>query len=77
MLNTAEGGVDVQLGDDEVNDVTADGGALLYTNECFDGPIVVTYAGGRTVKLAVPICPGQELVVTDEGVELVEAESTT
>ena len=46
---------------------------LLGVDECFDGPIVVTYEGGHSVDLSGPICPGQELRIEAESAEVVAA----
>ncbi len=78
IANNAEATVDVWLSDDDAEeDIPADGGVLIFTNECFDGPLVVMYADGRTLELAGPICPGQELIVGNEAAVLREASSTT
>lgn len=64
--NTSDASVTVRLGQEDVGEVTADGGVvLLDATDCYEGPIVVTYAGGKTYELDEPICPGQRLVVGD------------
>lgn len=71
VTNRAAGPVTVQLGTEELRDVTQDGGAvLLEPPGCYDGPIIVTYSDGRTTELAQAICPGQELWVRDDGAEV-------
>ncbi len=74
VSNTGDASVTVRLGDQDVGEVTADGGVvLLDVTDCYEGPIVVTYAEGRTVALDGPICPGQRLVVGSTTVRLLEA----
>jgi hypothetical protein len=78
IRNDAESDVDVRLSDTDVEeDVPGFGGVVIYTDECFAGPIVVTYPGGRTAEVAQSICPGQELVIRDEGAELHDATSSS
>ncbi len=44
--------------------MSSDGGVvLLGTTECYDGPIVVTYADRSVFELQEAICPGQTLLV--------------
>ncbi|MBX9243478.1 hypothetical protein ICW40_01495 [Actinotalea ferrariae] len=54
--------------------MTAEGGVVLHdVTDCYEGPIVVTYAEGRTVELDGPICPGQRLVIGNTTAQLLES----
>lgn len=71
--NTGDASVTVQLGADDVGEVTAGGGVvLLDVTDCYEGLIVVTYADGRTVELDGPICPGQRLVIGNTTAQILE-----
>jgi len=43
---------------------------VVFTDDCDDGPVTVTSAGGRRVEFPGPVCPGQEIRVSDRTVEL-------
>ncbi|WP_432537286.1 hypothetical protein [Kineococcus arenarius] len=49
---------------------------MAHTDECYDGPVSVTHTDGSLVELPGPACPGQQLLIEDEVVELVELTST-
>lgn len=70
LTNNTQADVGVQLGSGYVDEVLGDGGTVIYTDECYDGPIVVTFADERSVDLEGPICPGQELLIGDETAKL-------
>ena len=55
----------------DFGEVEPSGGGLVYTDDCLQGPIVVTFKSGRVVELAEAACPGQRLLVRDESAELV------
>jgi hypothetical protein len=62
--NSADVTVTVRLGAHDVGEITSGGGViLLEATDCYDGPIVVTYADRSTVEIDSRICPGQTLVV--------------
>jgi hypothetical protein len=64
VTNDSEGAVTVQLGDEDLGEVGSRGGVvLLGTTDCYDGPIVVTFADESVVELDGPICPGETLAV--------------
>lgn len=74
VVNVSGVAVTVQFGEEDLGEVTPDGGVvLLGTTECYDGPVVVTYASGGTVELEGPICPGQTLEVLDATARIAEA----
>ncbi len=74
LINDSAGTVTVEYGGDGPEEVPGGGGVvLLGVDECFDGPIVVTYEGGHSVDLSGPICPGQELRIEAESAEVVAA----
>lgn len=76
VWNASDATVTVQLGTEDLGEITPDGGVvLLETPECYEGPIVVTYAEGRTVTLDRPICPGQTLSITDATARIRESAS--
>ncbi|WP_250444184.1 hypothetical protein [Actinotalea sp. C106] len=77
VTNASDVTVTVRFGEEDLGEVTADGGvALLGTTECYEGPIVVKYTGGRVLELEGPICPEQTLAVDDETIRIVEATSS-
>ena len=61
----------VEFADDGMGTIAPDGGAVMCTDDCQQGPIVVPYDGGRVVELAGSACPGQRLQISDETAELV------
>lgn len=63
--------VTVSFAEEDLGQVEPDGGAVVNTDECLEGPIVVTYESGRVVELADSACPGQRLRINDESAELV------
>ena len=69
--NSGPTAVTVAFGDDDWGEVAPGGGALVNTDDCLQGPIVVTFKSGRVVELAETACPGQRLLVRDESAELV------
>lgn len=76
VTNASDATVTVQLGKEDLGEVTADGGVvLLGTTECYEGPIVVEYANGSATEVEGPICPGQTLVVGIETARIVETTS--
>ncbi len=76
ITNHTDADVSVRLGDEEVGEVTSDGGVvLLDRTECYDGPIVVRYADRSTVELAEPICPGQTLFVDSGSPDILDEEA--
>lgn len=73
VVNGSGEAVTVQLGEEDLGEVTADGGVvLLGTTECYRR-IVVTYAAGNTVELDGPICPGQTLTIDATTARITEA----
>ncbi|WP_298461648.1 hypothetical protein [uncultured Cellulomonas sp.] len=71
IANRTDADVLVRLGSEDVGEVTSDGGVvLLDTTECYDGPIVVTYADQSTFELQEAICPGQTLLVDSGSAEI-------
>lgn len=75
VWNTGSVTVDVRLGDEDVREVTPDGGAVLLEPAGCYAPVVVAWDGGRTVELDGPICPGQTLAV-DDGTARIRERST-
>ncbi|TQL01396.1 hypothetical protein [Cellulomonas sp. SLBN-39] len=75
VTNDAADDVTVRLGpEDTASTVTADGGvSLLDVTTCYAGPVVVTYADGRTVEIDGRTCPGDLVAVSDDGARLVPA----
>lgn len=73
--NSGPTAVTVAFGDDDWGEVAPGGGALVYTDDCLQGPIIVTFKSGRVVELAETACPGQRLLVRDESAELVAQSS--
>ena len=63
--------VTVAFGEVDFGEVEPEGGGLVLTDDCLEGPIVVTFKSGRVVELAETACPGQRLLVRDESAELV------
>lgn len=69
--NNGPTAVTVAFGDDDWGQVEPRGGAVVDSEDCLRGPIVVTFESGRVVELAETACPGQRPVVGDEAAELV------
>lgn len=70
LTNITEADVDVRLDGKAVEEVSGSGGTVILSGECYDGPIVVTYADKRRVEVQGPICGGQELLIGDKTVKL-------
>jgi hypothetical protein len=68
--NNGAAAVTVAFGEDDLGKVEPRGGAVVNTDDCLRGPIVVTFGSGRVVTLAESACPGQRLLVRDETAEL-------
>ena len=68
--NNGPTAVTVAFGEDDWGEVAPGGGALVNTDDCLQGPIVVTFKSGRVVELAEAACPGQRLLVRDESAQL-------
>ncbi|GAA1212390.1 hypothetical protein [Rhodoglobus aureus] len=69
ISNESSSDVTVSTGGDEVA-VAAGGAASILGSGCTPGDVSVEFASGETVVVAGPICPEEELVVRDGGVEL-------
>ena len=69
--NNSPTAVTVAFADDDWGEVEPAGSALVNTDDCLHGPIVVTFEGGCVVELAEAACPGQQLLVRDESAGLV------
>ena len=70
--NNGPTAVTVAFGDEvDFGEVAPSGGGLVYTDDCLQGPIVVTFKSGRVVELAETACPGQRLLVRGESAMLV------
>jgi len=73
VTNAADAAVTVRSADGEVvSDIDPDGGAMVLTDDCLEAPLVVTYAGGEEIIFDAPVCPGQELLIQNSLVRLVE-----
>ena len=72
LTSTADAVVTVRSADGEVVEVEPGGGALVLSDDCLEAPLVVTYADGDEVAFDAPVCPGQELLIEDGSVRLVE-----
>ena len=73
--NESSSDVTVQLGGKDAWQLAPGSGGVVYTGDCYDGPVSVTYDGGQVAQLAGPVCPGQQLLVDDAGADVVELES--
>ena len=69
--NDGPAAVTVSFGDEDLGQVEPSGGAVVNTDDCLEGPIVVTFSSGRIVELGEKACPGQRLHVREEAAELV------
>jgi hypothetical protein len=58
------------VSDGQTSIVDADGGMVILDAGCTDGDVLVTFSSGRTVTLAGPVCPDQEVVIHDQEVDL-------
>lgn len=77
VWNDADATVTVRLGDEDLGEITPDGGVvLLGTRECYTD-LVVIYADGSTFELDGPICPGQSLAVSNTTARIVEGTGTS
>ena len=73
LTNAADAAVTVRSADGEVvSDIEPDGGAMVMTDDCLEAPLVVTYEGDEEVTFDAPVCPGQELLIGNGAVRLVE-----
>ena len=68
--NTGPSAVSVQSSGDVSDTIEANGGMVAYTDECYEGPLVVTFEGGRLVELSESLCPGQRLVISDKDAKI-------
>lgn len=68
--NTGRSAVTVQSSGDDPGTVDANGGMSVFTDECYEGPLVVTFEGGRVVELSESLCPGQRLVISDNDAKI-------
>lgn len=75
ISNESSTDVIVSTGDDDVA-VSAGGAASILGSGCIPGDVTVEFASGETVTVPGPICPGEQLVVLDDEVELRTAESS-
>lgn len=72
VTNNADGLVSVVVGTAWTVDAEPNGGAALPTNGCSEGPVLVNYQDGRSVRLEGDLCVGQTLVVSETGVRVAE-----
>lgn len=78
ITNDATAPADVQLSATEIERHVPDGGGVsIFTHDCFEGPLVVTFTDGRTFRVEDDICPGQELVIKDDGAALRQGDGST
>ena len=56
--------------DGETIPVDAVGGMTMVDVGCSDGDVLVTFPSGKTVTVAGPVCPSQEVVIHDQEVDL-------
>jgi hypothetical protein len=75
MQNTGASPITVTFSGGNAETIEAQGGAAVYTDECYNAPTVVTLGGGRVVKLSQSLCPGQRLLITDEDARIEAAVS--
>ena len=71
IANDAGTVVTVRSADEDFGEVAANGGAVVYADDCLEGPIVVTFEGGRVIELDESACPGQQLRIGDGTAEVV------
>lgn len=64
IVNDGPGVVTVSTGDEDVT-VDPDGGAVLLDYGCTPGDVTVAFDTGEETVLSGPICPEQEIVVSD------------
>ena len=55
---------------EETFPVEAGDGDVILDAGCTDGDVLVTFPTGKTVTLAGPVCPDQEVVIHDHQVDL-------
>ena len=71
IMNTGASAVTVQSSDEDLGTIEANGGALVDTDDCYQGPIVVTYKGGPADEVSESLCPGQRLLIDDQDAKIV------
>ena len=70
IQNMGAGAVSVQSSGDDSETIEANGGMVAYTDECYEGPLVMTFEGGRVVELSESLCPGQRLLINDQDAKI-------
>lgn len=70
IVNNSSGHVAVDLGDERVEDVGPDGGAVVLDYGCTPGDVTVERESGDAVSIDGPVCPETEIVVEDDRVRL-------
>ena len=76
IRNDGESDVTVRTGD-EVVDVPGPGGVTMLDYGCTPGDVTVELPSGRQVVLPGPVCPDQEIVITDDSARLRPTTATT
>ena len=67
VTNEGDSAVTVAFADETPSEVLPGGCVAVLTDDCIAGPTVVTFASGRVVELAEPACPGQNLLIVEDG----------
>lgn len=70
IRNTGASAVSVQSANVVSETIEANGGMVAYTDDCYEGPLVVTFEGGRVVELSESLCPGQRLLINGEDAKI-------
>ena len=55
----------VRIGDEDV-DVPGSGGVVIMDAGCTPGDVTVELRSGRSIVLPGPVCPEQEIVISDD-----------
>jgi len=71
VANSAGAVVVVRGAEETFGPVEPDGGLAFSSDDCVEGPLVVTYPGGEEIVFDAPLCPGQELLVERASVQVV------
>lgn len=76
IRNDGANDVVVRTGD-EIVDVPGPGGVTMLDYGCTPGDVTVELTSGRRIVLPGPVCPDQEILVTDDSARLRPTTATT
>lgn len=69
IVNEGPDDVVVSVDGDET-EVDAGGGVVILDNGCTEGDVTVTFPSGEVAVVPGPVCPAQEIVISDGQVDV-------